>query len=73
MVGAFDWLYFLTILILGNCFFRNDVNFVGYYFVRRGREETATKGSEVDCPEREDDRREMLRKMALSASLPIGA
>ena len=72
MFGVFVKLDFLTTLVLTKCFLRNYVEFVGYYFVRGGREETATKGSEVDCSEREDDGREMLRKMASSASLLLG-
>ena len=69
MLGGFDKLNFFTTLILSNCFLRDYVDFVGYYFVRGGCEETATKGSEVDGPESKDDRREMLYKKVSSANL----
>jgi hypothetical protein len=72
MFGAFDKHDFLTTLVLNKCFLRNYVEFVGYYFVSGGGEETATKGSEVDCSERKDDGWEMLRKMSSSASLLFG-
>ena len=69
MFGGFGRFDILTTLILGDCFLRNYVEFVGYYFVRGSREETTTKGSEVDGPECKDDGRKLLRKMASSASL----
>lgn len=69
MFSAFDKLDFLTTLVLDKCFLCNYVEFIGYYFVRGGREETATKGSEVDCSECKDDGWEMLRKIASLVSL----